>query len=215
MSLTSRPSARKAAPFSILSLAVDIESCKDRVVEYTQRLIPDTELAIVPDFEGEMSEHVAKQLSEAAERTGVKTCVISTQPLAHKSYGLWAIRQGLNVIMDKPISTRDHVVTDFEAAYGIAQDYVDLYEEYHALQKRLDKPTFFMINSHRRYHPGFYCTFDMIKEIQEKTGCPVTNIISTHCDGKWRMPSEIVDEPYHPYRTGYGRSPTAATTSST
>lgn len=190
---------------AILSLAVDVESCKDRVVEYTQRLIPDTELAIVPDFEGEMPEHVAKQLSEAAERTGVKTCVISTQPLAHKSYGLWAIRQGLNVIMDKPISTRDHVVTDFEAAYGIAQDYVDLYEEYQALQKRLDKPTFFMINSHRRYHPGFYCTFDMIKEIQEKTGCPVTNIISTHCDGKWRMPSEIVDEPYHPYRTGYGK----------
>ena len=33
----------------------------------------------------------------------------------------------------------------------------------------------------------------------------MTNINTTHCDGQWRMPSEIVDQHYHTYNTGYGK----------
>ncbi|KAI9711721.1 MAG: hypothetical protein M1820_001865 [Bogoriella megaspora] len=190
---------------AMLRVAVDVETCRDQIVEYTQHMIPDTELVLVRPFEGEMPVDVAERLNAVVKASGVTCVVISTEPLAHKSYGMWAIGQGLNVIMDKPISTREHVCTDIEAAYGIAQDYMDLRNAYVELQKRVESPTVFMINSHRRYHPGFYCVFDMIKEIRDKTGQPVTNIISTHCDGKWRMPAEIVDEPYHPYRTGYGK----------
>lgn len=190
---------------AMLRVAVDLEPFRERVTKYTHSMEPDAELVFVPPFEGLMPSEVAQQLNEVVKRTGVTCCIISTEPLAHKSYGLWAISAGLNVITDKPISAREKAVTDFEAAYGIAQDYLDIANAYVALQKRVEKPTFFMVNSHRRYHPGFYCVFDMIKEIQNKTHCPVTNIISTHCDGKWRLPSEIVDEPYHPYRTGYGK----------
>jgi len=194
-----------------LRVTVDIEPCKERVEDllFAKGMAPDAELVLVPAFEGNMPVDVAQRLNEVAARSGVTCCIISTEPLAHKAYGMWAIGAGLNVIMDKPISTRHAVVTDFDAAWGIAQDYQDLADAYAALRKCQEaearKPTFFMINSHRRYHPGFYCVFDMIKEIQDKTRCPVTNIISTHCDGKWRMPTEIVDEPYHPYRDGYGK----------
>ncbi|KAJ0303933.1 hypothetical protein COL5a_010852 [Colletotrichum fioriniae] len=194
-----------------LKVVVDIERCKDRVEDllFTKGMAPDAELVLVPAYDGPMPVDVAARLNEVVARTGVTCAVISTEPLAHKSYGLWAVSAGLNIIMDKPISTRNGAVTDFDAAFGIAEDYQDLADAYEELRKRQiaqgQKPTFFQMNSHRRYHPGFYCTFDMIKEIQEKTRCPVTNIISTHCDGKWRMPSEIVDEPYHPYRTGYGK----------
>lgn len=192
---------------AVLSVAVDLETSRDKVVEYTQRMIPDTELVLVPPFpaDGEMPAETIARLNDVVAKTGVTCCIISTEPLAHKPYGLWALNAGLNIIMDKPISTRNGVCTEFESAYGIAKDYLDLQDAYNALLKRQKTPTFFMINSHRRYHPGFYCTFDMIKEIQEKTRCPVTNIISTHCDGKWRLPTEIVDEPYHPYNTGYGK----------
>ncbi|KAL7928039.1 hypothetical protein V8C35DRAFT_274220 [Trichoderma chlorosporum] len=194
-----------------LRVVVDIEPCGDRVKDllFNKGMAPDAELVLVPPFEGEMPAEISDHLTAVAKQSGVTCAIISTEPLAHKSYGLWAISAGLNVILDKPVSARNGAVTQFENAIGIAEDYQDIYNAYEILRKQQKiegkQPTFFQVNSHRRYHPGFYCTFDMIREIQEKTRCPVTNVISTHCDGKWRMPSEIVDEPYHPYRTGYGK----------
>ncbi|KAF4634701.1 hypothetical protein G7Y89_g3401 [Cudoniella acicularis] len=189
---------------AILTAAVDLDTPnKHIVIEYTQRMCPDTELVLIPPFTGAMPAETAGLLNQAVRGLGISCVIISTEPLAHKSYGLWAISQGLNVIMDKPVSTREFVCTDLNQAHGIAEDYQELQTAYQDLQRH--KETFFLINSHRRYHPGFYCTFDMIKEIQEKTGCPVTNIISTHCDGMWRLPTEIVDQRYHPFNTGYGK----------
>jgi hypothetical protein len=46
---------------------------------------------------------------------------------------------------------------------------------------------------------------ECIEEIRDKTGCPVTSVSSTHCDGQWRLPSEIVTQDYHAYNQGYGK----------
>ena len=59
--------------------------------------------------------------------------------------------------------------------------------------------------SQRRFHPSFRKIKKIIEECQDKTNCPVTSIQSFHCDGQWRMPSEIVDQLYHPYFQGYGK----------
>lgn len=74
---------------------------------------------------------------------------------------------------------------------------------YKSLQKR--RRTIFLVNCQRRYHPGFQFTLEMLEDIRAKTGAPVTNIISTHCDGQWRLPSEIVDIDYHGFNEGYGK----------
>lgn len=186
-----------------LVCAVDVENNAAPITEYRDNNIPDADLFFVPFFSGAMPESVALSLKNLVERLKIDCVIISTEPLAHKSYGLWAIDQGLHVIMDKPITTRKHVVNDLDQALGIADDYEDLLSAYNEAQKR--KRTFFLITSHRRYHPGMYCTFDMIKEITEKSGSPVTNIISTHCDGMWRLPTEIVDQKYHSFNSGYGK----------
>jgi len=57
----------------------------------------------------------------------------------------------------------------------------------------------------RRFHPAFLKVRELIKEVYEETNCPVTSIQSFHSDGQWRMPSEIVDQIYHPYCQGYGK----------
>lgn len=186
-----------------LVAAVDVIPNYEKTVEYQKRVFPGPELVFVPPFTDPMPDGVSNQLNEVAQRLQVECVIISTEPQCHKSYGLWAISQGLNVIMDKPITTRKHVVTDCEQAAGIADDFDELLQAYEQLQ--MQKTTFFLVNSHRRYHPGFYCTYDMIADIQKKTGCPVTNITSTHCDGMWRLPSEIVDQTYHPFLDGYGK----------
>lgn len=186
-----------------LVCAVDVRGNEGPVTEYRNRIMPNVELAFVPAFTDQMPTVVLIELNALVVRLGVSCIIISTEPLAHKVYGLWGISQGLHVIMDKPITTRKGVTTNIEQAYGIAKDYDELRAAYETKQRYTR--TFFLITSHRRYHPGLYCTFDMLREVTERSGCPVTNIISTHCDGMWRLPTEMVDQKYHSFNTGYGK----------
>ena len=165
--------------------------------------LPNAELILVPFFRHVMPSDIQDQLTEVVERLKIDCIIISTEPECHKPYGLWAVSLGLHVIMDKPITTRRDACNDIRQAAGIAQDYNELLEAYEELQTR--KKTMFLINSHRRYHPGFLGTRDFISDIRDKTGCPVTSLISTHCDGQWRLPDEIVDQHYHPFKYGYGK----------
>lgn len=133
--------------------------------------------------------------------TGV---IIATEPLVHKMYAKWALQNGLNVLMDKPVTARAFSTSQAASAEGILEDYFELLEEYNTLQ--LKKESIFVINSHRRFHEGFQFVADQIREIGEKTNCPVTYIQAYHCDGQWRLPSEIVTQEYHPYCFGYGKA---------
>lgn len=171
--------------------------------QYVADHLPDTELILVPFFRQFMPRHVQEQLTEVVERLRIDCVIVSTEPECHKPYGLWAVSLGLHVIMDKPITTRRDACNDIHQAAGIAEDHNELLEAYEELQTR--KKTIFLINSHRRYHPGYLGTADFISDIRDRTGCPVTSLISTHCDGQWRLPDEIVDQHYHPFRYGYGK----------
>lgn len=186
-----------------LVCAVDLEAIETEVIRYRDENFPLLELQFVPRFTTNMPDVVAQKLQEIVTRLKVDCIIIATEPLAHKAYGMWALEQGLHVIMDKPISTRTGVTTDPTQAYGISQDFEELYQSYRSLQTR--RQTMFLVNSHRRYHPGFQFTFDKIAEISRITGCPVTNIITSHCDGQWRLPTEIVEQDYHSYNVGHGK----------
>lgn len=183
--------------------AVDIVAKQTPIEEYAAENLPDVELVFVPFFRDTMPENVQGQLTEVVERLQVDCVIVSTEPECHKPYGLWAVGLGLHVIMDKPITTRRDACNSMKQAAGIADDYNELLDAYYELQTR--KNTFFLINSHRRYHPGYYGTTDFISDIRKKTGCPVTSLISTHCDGQWRLPSEVVEQHYHPFKYGYGK----------
>lgn len=186
-----------------LVAAIDVQENEQSVTEYMQKVSPDVELQFVPFFTTDMPRYVAQKLTQLAIRLDVSFVIVATEPLAHTPYGLWALSAGMNIIMDKPISTRQDACLSFREAHGIADDFNVLWDGYKDLQRI--KKTCFLVNSHRRYHPGFQFTLQKILEIQQKTGCPVTNINTTHCDGQWRMPTEIVDQRYHTYNMGYGK----------
>ncbi|KAF8861229.1 hypothetical protein BDZ45DRAFT_672024 [Acephala macrosclerotiorum] len=188
---------------AVLVAAVDVLENQRSLTEYQQQTCPNVELHFVPSFTTEMPTYVALRLTHLAIRLDVSFVIIATEPLAHTAYGLWALSSGLNIILDKPVSTRRDACTNFQEANGIAEDFTDLLDGYSGLQRY--KKTCFLVNSHRRYHPGFQFTLRKIEEISRKTGCPVTNINTTHCDGQWRMPTEIVDQRYHTYNMGYGK----------
>lgn len=197
--LQSLTAARRAA----LVAAVDVEDNRRDLEQYRRATCPDAEFVFVPCFTTEMPRDVSSMLTRLVERLQVSCVIISTEPLAHCAYGLWALGLGLNIVMDKPVSTRHSAVSSLDQATGIAQDFDKLVQSYHSLQLR--KSTCFLINSHRRYHAGFQRATQLVRRVSEDTGCPVTSIYTLHCDGQWRLPSEIVQQDYHTYNRGYGK----------
>lgn len=188
---------------SKLSLVVDIKDQEHNVRSYFDSHTINPDFFFVDQFEGELPKPIDDYLTKYVTRNLIQAVIISTEPLKHYSYAKWALRMGLNILMDKPITTRKNVVSDIDAAKKIETDFIDLLRDYYNLQKR--KETAFTINTQRRFHPGFITVKNLLAEIASKTNCPVTAIQSTHCDGQWRMPNEIVTQQYHPYCFGYGK----------
>ena len=151
-----------------------------------------------------MNNSVIKQLDKIVEDKNIQGVIISTEPMAHVGYAKWALKRGLNILMDKPISVRDSLSTSEESIEGLLKDYNELEILYKEAKVKNPKITF-SLTAQRRFHPAYLKVKDLIKQVFEETNCPITSIQSFHSDGQWRMPGEIVDQIYHPYCQGYGK----------
>lgn len=183
---------------------VELEATRKDVEAFAGARGLDADLIFVEPFEEILPTEVRQRLSDAVKRHDIRGVIIATDPLTHRVYGEWALKQGLHILMDKPISTRSNVVSDIDQAAGIEDDYLELFQGYQNLQRA--KQTCFIICAHRRYHPGISYVIEQIRDVSLRTGCPVTSIHSYHSDGQWRMPSEIVTQYHHTYYRGYGKA---------
>ena len=179
-----------------LELIIDLESQGSEVHKAAKKF-EQTELWLIQPFTDIMPAEFSKRLSNFVREKEISGVIIATEPLVHKAYAEWALQNGLNILMDKPITTRVNAISDLSNAEGILDDYFILLEKYKKLQ--FEKETVFMINSHRRFHKGFQFVIDKIREVGEKTNCPITFVQANHSDGQWRLPNEIVSQVYHPY----------------
>lgn len=129
--------------------------------------------------------------------------IISTDPLAHLKYTLWALSRRLHILLDKPITSEINVSTKIAKARKLYKDYEKIESVYKSALK--EKNVVFVLQAQRRFHSGFKYAKNKIIEIYEKTNCPVTSIQSFHSDGQWRLPDEIQDIKYHSYNQNYGK----------
>jgi hypothetical protein len=118
-------------------------------------------------------------------------------------YAKWAIEKGLSVLMDKPISTYESIISNEMYGRKLQLDYKELSTKYEKTRKKNPQMVFALM-AQRRYHPLFNKIKNSIGEIYKQTNCPITSIQAFHCDGQWRFPAEIIDQNYHPYNQGYG-----------
>jgi predicted dehydrogenase len=183
----------------IVELVDEKKSVQDIIEKYGH-----VETYFTPWFEETLPEKLIVFLDDHIQNFNIEGVIIATEPLIHKAYSKWALSRGLNILLDKPITTRKNVVSDINQAQGILKDYEELLIDYSTLQEQ--KETVFMINSQRRFHKGFQLVKEKIREIKEQTNCPVNFIQAYHSDGQWRFPSEIVTQKYHPYCYGYGKA---------
>jgi hypothetical protein len=186
-----------------LSLVVDLEEKEADIRSFFSKSKLKPDFYFIKPFEGKIPQSVEIYLDKYVSERNIKAVIISTEPLSHYIYAKWALKNGLNILMDKPITSGINIVSDMNLAKKIETDYLDLLADYNSLQHK--KETIFSINVQRRFHPGFEVVKKLLIEVAEKTNCPITSIQSTHCDGQWRLPNEIVTQKYHPYCFGYGK----------
>ena len=188
-----------------LKLGIDLKEQEMKIKRYLSKNTFNIKLKLIERFDpkSELPVKLATFLTHFVENNDIGGVIIATEPLVHQAYAKWALEKGLHILMDKPISTRKQVVSDIDQAIGLSKDYKVLRTLYNKLQLR--KETIFSVNVQRRYHVGHQKVISLIKEVADRFDAPVTSIQSTHADGQWRLPNEMVDLTYHSYCEGYGK----------
>lgn len=187
-----------------LALVVELKGQLEQVKAATAIAGFLPEIFLVDPFASQIPSEIARQLSEMAERLDVRGAIIATEPLVHRAYGDWALDRGLHILLDKPVTARANAASNLSSADGILADFDALLHKYQVQQQHAE--LVFMVNAQRRVHPGFQLVEQLLCEVGQLTNCPVTSLQSYHCDGQWRLPSEIVTQTYHPYCQGYGKA---------
>lgn len=188
-----------------IKLGIDVNSQKNVVKEYLAKNSYELPMYYVDPFPNVevLPADLDAYLSKFADENNIDGVIIATEPLCHKAYALWAVKKGLHVLMDKPVTTRNNVVSKINEARAIYTDYLEILTSYNKLQKKKD--TIFSINVQRRFEAGHQKVFDLIKEVKDRFNAPITSIQSMHSDGVWILPEEIDTQLYHPYFLGYGK----------
>ncbi|MFJ3673403.1 Gfo/Idh/MocA family oxidoreductase [Streptomyces sp. NPDC090106] len=168
------------------------------------REVPVTPIEPFPAGEHPLPQAVRQTLDGLVARCGIDAVVVATEPAFHMVYARWALDRGLSILLDKPLGVRAHASTDPVQAGAILTDVDDLIAHYDRA-RRHHPDVLVSVQSQRRYHPAFWRLRDLITEIAEATGCPVTSVQSFHSDGQWRLPDELLDLDYHGYSRGYGK----------
>lgn len=169
------------------------------------RTLPLTLVEPFDSREPALPETVRQSLDALVSHHGIDAVVVSTEPAYHMVYTRWALQRGLSVLLDKPLSVRAAASIDPQRAEAIRTDFDSLLEGYEQARRRR-RDLIVSVLCQRRYHPAFWQMRQLISEIADETGCPVTSIQSFHSDGQWRLPDELLDLSYHGFDQGYGKA---------
>lgn len=195
-----------ASEFPIrLVAAVDLNRQKGTVDTYLQEHNYGLEMLYLDSFDTTTAipDYIRTKLDALVKKFNIQGVVISTEPTAHKAYAEWALGNGLQILMDKPISARKAISVNRAQASGLINDYSELLGLYKAHQS--GKPTLFSINVQRRYDHGFDKVKELISETTQKFNIPITSMQIMHADGSWRFPQEVLTQESHGLSDGFGK----------
>lgn len=190
-----------------LKVVVEVEKNREELTEYWAKEEINPEFYFVTydlNSEFHLSTTQAEELRKLIEKHKINTMILSSEPLAHKAYLHFALEEGLNVLMDKPITTEVKASTDEAQAKKIMADYQELMIKYREAEEKYPNLVVSCL-SQRRYHPAVNRIKYELERVYERTNCPVTSIVCQHSDGQWRMPKEVVDFSYHGFNKGIGK----------
>src|SRR5574344_378634 len=184
-----------------LKAIVELKEKQNDVLTFASKYFENVNYIFVDKFEEKFKQslpyELENRLNSIIAKENINSVIIATDPLNHMQYALWALKHNLHILMDKPISTYYNISNNVQQAEQLKRDYELLVENYSG-----DKA--FIVNAQRRFLPQFQVVKDFVNEIASKYGTPITSMQSTHSDGQWRLPDEILKFKYHPL-LGWGK----------
>jgi len=145
-------------------------------------------------------------LDKTVLELGINAVVISTDPMCHFAYIEWALKSGLNVLADKPLTLHPNSSIDQKQANKIYDDAIYLTNlARNTKDAQNGDPITFMVLTQRRYQSAYIDLRNKVEEVFKKTGCPITSLSILHNDGQWSFPNELVTDQYHGFNEGVGK----------
>ncbi len=187
------------------ALIIDLESKKTEIEEYVKDKKLQTELFFLNEKERnalELTKEDEQKIIERIQALGITHAIISTEPKAHYAYICLFLKNGIHVLVDKPLTAPIDVSTNMDMAKKIKEEYEDIKSLY---CKAKENNVILQVQCQRRWHKGYQFVHKLAEETVEKYSVPITSIQITHCDGMWNMPDEFVARENHPYKYGYGK----------
>lgn len=183
-----------------IDTVVDLESQRDIVEKYLAgRSLQPRRVVLVPDAGDSSALADALDGADPLRETPAWGCIVATEPRAHRAYAEWAVRRGMHVLLEKPVTARDLREKGPEEALRLVDDQLFLAE----LAEKNGVTV--VVQAQRRAHPAYRMVKEILAEVVGEYGIPVTYLDIHHSDGTWNMPWEFVSRDGHPYKYGYGK----------
>ena len=182
---------------------VDLESNLESIKKYLKEnnflntlvwCLPDK----YKDYE-ELPKEYEEELKKVCSSNNITHIISSTEPKAHNMYLVFALKNNIHILSDKPIT----VLKGMDKLENIKK----VRDQYYNLLKLYNKKEctcFCKIMCQREFHKGYKYIKELLKETIQKYNIPITYIDIYHCDGNWEMPHDLNKE-NHPYKYGYGK----------
>lgn len=164
---------------------------------------PDEVVYLEPISPYHLDARTEAKLDRLVRKHRITAIAVSVPPEAHLLYACWALKNGLHLFLDKPVSTRPDAVNSLSAARGILTDFDELVDAYNKAKRT--KLICATLNAQRPFMPVVAKVFDCLGEVLEATGQPVTNMTAAHADGQMRVGAELLEVGYHGYLAGNGK----------
>lgn len=187
-----------------LKLLIELENQSPNVAKFLdQKILQPEKILYLPDnalnrMGATLDNTAKKEMDFMVKNEKIDGIIISTEPKAHKIYAEWALKNNINILMDKPVTAPLYPSTSIQSAYKIYQDYLDL----KSLLKQ-SKSKFYIV-CQRRNHKGYVFIKEYLKNFVYNFEIPISYIDIYHADGAWSLPHEFNKE-NHPYKYGYGK----------
>jgi len=182
---------------------VDLESNLEYIKKYLkENEFFNTEVWCLPDNYKDCEElpiEYEEDLKRICISNNITHIISSTEPKAHHMYLVFALKNNINILSDKPIT----VLKGMDKLENIKK----VRDQYYGLLKLYNKKEctcLCKIMCQREFHKGYKYIKELLKETILKYNIPITYIDIYHCDGNWEMPHDLNKE-NHPYKYGYGK----------
>lgn len=188
--------ARMGQPVKV-KLLVELQDRKDDIENYfvDKKLLPEEIFALpVSDRNSpEINQHLLKKLEEI--KGEIDGLILCTEPKAHKKYILWALKNDIDVLADKPLTAP---IINEQGPKQIWQDYLDIEQALKKSKARLSLMT------NKRVHPAYQAVYQHVRNFVTEYNMPITHIDMSDGGGVWPFPIEFLTRENHPYKYGYG-----------